>query len=76
MKLAMRLPEKGQRAVNDSDPRDQETTEVIDLASRTASLPASASSRCSGPPRCGASTPRAWAMSSRRPFRRRPRPAL
>ena len=36
MKLAMRLPEKGQRAVNDGDPRDQETTEVIDLASRTA----------------------------------------
>ena len=36
MKLAMRLPEKGQRAVNDSDPREQETTEVIDLASRTA----------------------------------------
>jgi type IV secretion system protein VirB10 len=36
MKLAMRLPEKGQRAVNDSDPRDSETTEVIDLASRTA----------------------------------------
>ena len=36
MKLAMRLPEKGQRAVNDSDPRDGETTEVIDLASRTA----------------------------------------
>jgi type IV secretion system protein VirB10 len=36
MKLAMRLPEKGQRAVNDSDPRDEETTEVIDLASRTA----------------------------------------
>ena len=36
MKLAMRLPEKGQRAVNDGDPRDSETTEVIDLASRTA----------------------------------------
>ena len=36
MKLAMRLPAKGQRAVNDSDPRDNETTEVIDLASRTA----------------------------------------
>jgi type IV secretion system protein VirB10 len=36
MKLAMRLPAKGQRAVNDSDPRDDETTEVIDLASRTA----------------------------------------
>jgi len=36
MKLAMRLPEKGQRAVNDGDPRDNETTEVIDLASRTA----------------------------------------
>ena len=36
MKLAMRLPEKGQRAVNDGDPRDAETTEVIDLASRTA----------------------------------------
>jgi type IV secretion system protein VirB10 len=36
MKLAMRLPEKNQRAVNDSDPRDEATTEVIDLASRTA----------------------------------------
>jgi type IV secretion system protein VirB10 len=36
MKLAMRLPEKGQRASNDGDPRDSETTEVIDLASRTA----------------------------------------
>lgn len=36
MKLAMRLPEKGRRAVNDSDPREEATTEVIDLASRTA----------------------------------------
>ena len=40
MKLAMRLPEKGQgfagRAASDSDPREAETTEVIDLASRTA----------------------------------------
>jgi len=36
MKLAMRLPEKNQRAINDSDPRESETTEVIDLASRTA----------------------------------------
>lgn len=36
MKLAMRLPEKSRRATNDEDPRDSETTEVIDLASRTA----------------------------------------
>src|SRR5688572_14687039 len=36
MKLAMRLPEKGQRSANDGDPRDSETTEVIDLASRAA----------------------------------------
>jgi len=36
MKLAMRLPEKGRRASVDSDPRESETTEVIDLASRTA----------------------------------------
>jgi type IV secretion system protein VirB10 len=35
MKLAMRLPEKAQRAVNDSDPREEATAEVIDLASRT-----------------------------------------
>ena len=35
MKLAMRLPEKNRHAVNDSDPRDEATTEVIDLASRT-----------------------------------------
>ncbi len=35
MKLAMRLPEKSNRAVNDGDPRDQATAEVIDLASRT-----------------------------------------
>lgn len=35
MKLAMRLPEKNQRAVNDSDPREDATAEVIDLASRT-----------------------------------------
>jgi len=36
MKLAMRLPEKSQRAIDDSDPRDEATAEVIDLASRTA----------------------------------------
>ena len=36
MKLAMRLPEKGRRTTADSDPRESETTEVIDLASRTA----------------------------------------
>lgn len=36
MKLAMRLPEKNQRAVNDSDPREEASAEVIDLASRTA----------------------------------------
>ena len=36
MKLAMRLPEKNQRAIDDSDPRDEATAEVIDLASRTA----------------------------------------
>ena len=35
MKLAMRLPEKSQGHANDVDPRDTETTEVIDLASRT-----------------------------------------
>lgn len=35
MKLAMRLPEKSQRAVNDSDPREDATSEIIDLASRT-----------------------------------------
>ncbi len=36
MKLAMRLPEKNRRAVNDGDPRDGMPSEVIDLASRTA----------------------------------------
>jgi type IV secretion system protein VirB10 len=36
MKLAMRLPEKGRQAVNDSDPRENASAEVIDLASRTA----------------------------------------
>jgi len=36
MKLAMRLPAKGQRGSADSDPREEATTEVIDLASRTA----------------------------------------
>ena len=36
MKLAMRLPEKGRQTEIDSDPRESETTEVIDLASRTA----------------------------------------
>ena len=36
MKLAMRLPEKSRADhANDADPRDSETTEVIDLASRT-----------------------------------------
>ncbi len=35
MKLAMRLPEKSLGHANDADPRDDETTEVIDLASRT-----------------------------------------
>ena len=35
MKLAMRLPEKISGIANDADPRDDETTEVIDLASRT-----------------------------------------
>ncbi len=35
MKLAMRLPEKSSGVANDADPRDDETTEVIDLASRT-----------------------------------------
>lgn len=35
MKLAMRLPEKTAGHANDADPRDGETTEVIDLASRT-----------------------------------------
>ena len=37
MKLAMRLPEKGnQGAANDADPREMASAEVIDLASRTA----------------------------------------
>ncbi len=35
MKLAMRLPEKHSAAANDRDPREDATTEVIDLASRT-----------------------------------------
>lgn len=35
MKLAMRLPEKSAGIANDTDPRDAETTEIIDLASRT-----------------------------------------
>lgn len=35
MKLAMRLPEKNAAVANDRDPRDEATTEVIDLASRT-----------------------------------------
>lgn len=36
MKLAMRLPEKGSAAANrDRDPREDATTEIIDLASRT-----------------------------------------
>tara|TARA_A100001391_G_scaffold1033_3_gene1430 strand:+ start:24282 stop:25397 length:1116 start_codon:yes stop_codon:yes gene_type:complete len=36
MKLAMRLPEKTKGVVNDADPREQASAEVIDLASRTA----------------------------------------
>ena len=36
MKLAMRLPAKGQRGPADSDPREEASGEVIDLASRTA----------------------------------------
>jgi type IV secretion system protein VirB10 len=36
MKLAMRLPTKGQRGAYDGDPRETESAEVIDLASRTA----------------------------------------
>ena len=36
MKLAMRLPEKtASGAANDTDPRDDATTEIIDLASRS-----------------------------------------
>ncbi len=35
MKLAMRLPEKHSAANTDRDPREDATTEVIDLASRT-----------------------------------------
>src|SRR5690606_18120729 len=35
MKLAMRLPEKARQAA-DSDPREEATAEIIDLASRTA----------------------------------------
>ncbi len=35
MKLAMRLPEKNSSAANDRDPREDATTEIIDLASRT-----------------------------------------
>ncbi|MCL6250364.1 type VI secretion protein [Altererythrobacter sp. KTW20L] len=35
MKLAMRLPEKNSAASNDRDPREDATTEIIDLASRT-----------------------------------------
>ena len=35
MKLAMRLPEKTSAAANDRDPREEATTEIIDLASRT-----------------------------------------
>ncbi|KLI65009.1 type VI secretion protein [Aurantiacibacter marinus] len=40
----MRLPEKSSGIANDTDPRDDETTEVIDLASRT-SYPAVANRR-------------------------------
>lgn len=35
MKLAMRLPEKNSAAARDRDPREDATTEIIDLASRT-----------------------------------------
>ena len=35
MKLAMRLPEKHSASGSDADPREDATTEVIDLASRT-----------------------------------------
>ncbi len=35
MKLAMRLPESKSGGANDADPRDSESTEIIDLASRT-----------------------------------------
>ena len=35
MKLAMRLPESRAGVANDTDPRETETTEIIDLASRT-----------------------------------------
>jgi type IV secretion system protein VirB10 len=35
MKLAMRLPEKNSAANRDRDPREDATTEIIDLASRT-----------------------------------------
>lgn len=48
MKLAMRLPEKNTTGVaNDADPREGETTEVIDLASRT-SYPAVANRKGKG----------------------------
>ncbi len=36
MKLAMRLPAKALAADNDRDPREGESAEIIDLASRTA----------------------------------------
>ena len=36
MKLAMRLPARPKHADNDRDPREGETAEIIDLASRTA----------------------------------------
>jgi len=36
MKLAMRLPEKNGRSGGDRDPREEASSEVIDLASRTA----------------------------------------
>ncbi|MGB3166134.1 MAG: type VI secretion protein, partial [Alteraurantiacibacter sp.] len=44
MKLAMRHPEKNLVGANDTDPRDTEDTEIIDLASRT-SYPAVANRR-------------------------------
>ncbi len=36
MKLAMRLPERARQGATDTDPREETTAEVIDLASRTA----------------------------------------
>src|SRR5690606_734079 len=36
MKLAMRLPERSRHGAGDSDPRDEASAEVIDLATRMA----------------------------------------